>query len=61
MEIIKKYCSLYKVKARNLAKEHLDMAIEVHVKEEAKLVKELLNIEQVSSASLVAHDGEVTF
>lgn len=61
MEIIKKYCSLYKVKARNLTKEHLDMAIEVRVKEEANLVKELLKIEQVASASLVAHDGEVTF
>ena len=61
MEIVKKYCALFKVKARNLAQEHLDMAIEVRVKEEGKLVKELMEIEQVTSASLVAHDGEVTF
>ena len=61
MEIVKKYCSLHKVKARNLTIDHLDMAIEVRVKEEAALVTELMKTENVVSASLVAHDGEVTF
>ena len=61
MDTVKKYCSLYKVKARNLASDHLDMAIEVRAKEEGKLVKELMEVETVTSASLVAHDGEVTF
>lgn len=61
MEIVKKYCSLHKVKARNLTIDHLDMAIEVRVKEEATLVTELMKTENVVSASLVAHDGEVTF
>lgn len=61
MEVVKKYCSLYKVKARNLTHDHLDMAIEVRVKEEGALVKELMKVSDVTSASLVAHDGEVTF
>lgn len=61
MDSVKKYCSLYKVKARNLTSDHLDMAIEVRAKEEGKLVKELMEVETVTSASLVAHDGEVTF
>lgn len=61
LEVVKKYCSLHKVKARNLAQDHLDMAIEVRVKEEGALVKELMKVENVVSASLVAHDGEVTF
>lgn len=61
MDSVKKYCSLYKVKARNLTSDHLDMAIEVRAKEEGKLVKELMKVETVTSASLVAHDGEVTF
>ena len=61
MEIVKPYCSLHKVKARNLTIDHLDMAIEVRVKEEAALVTELMKTENVVSASLVAHDGEVTF
>lgn len=61
IEIINKYCVLYKVKARNLTEGHLDMAIEVRVKEESKLVRELMKIEGVISSSLVAHDGETTF
>lgn len=61
MEIVKKYCSLSKVKARNLTQDHLDMAIEVRVKEEGALVRELMKLPDVFSASLVAHDGEVTF
>ena len=46
MEIIRKYCMLHKVKARNLTSDHLDMAIEVRVKDEAVLVKELMRLEQ---------------
>lgn len=61
MEVVGKYCSLYKVKARNLTKDHLDMAIEVKVKEEGELVNSLIDLESVTSASLVSHDGEVTF
>lgn len=61
LETVKKYCSLHKVKARNLAQNHLDMAIEVRVKEEGNLVRDLMKITDVTSASLVAHDGEVTF
>lgn len=61
IEVIKKYSSLYKVKARNLTKDHLDMAIEVRVKDEALLVTELMGLKNMVSTSLVAHDGEVTF
>ena len=61
MEIVRKYCSLYKVKARNLTSEHIDMALEVRVKEEGELVTSLMDVEGVISASLISHDGEVTF
>ncbi|MCI7040930.1 MAG: DUF4956 domain-containing protein [Lachnospiraceae bacterium] len=61
LKVVKKYCSLHKVKARNLTHDHIDMAIEVRVKEEGELVKELMQVENVTSASLVSHDGEVTF
>ncbi len=61
MITIKRYCALYKVKARNLTENHLDMAIEVRAKEESKLIRELMEIDKVTSASLVAHDGETTF
>lgn len=61
LKVVQKYCSLYKVKARNLTKDHLDLAIEVKVKEEYELVNTLIELKNVTSASLVAHDGEVTF
>ena len=61
MKVVDEYCSLHKVRARNLTKEHLDLAIEVKVKEEGKLVNTLIGLENVLSASLVADDGEVTF
>ena len=61
LEVVKENCSLYKVRARNLTKEHLDMAIEVKVKDECMLVNTLIELEDVTSASLVSHEGEVTF
>lgn len=61
MEIVNKYCSLYKVKARNLTQDHMDMAIEVRVKNEENLVGDLMQLKHITSASLLAHDGEVTF
>lgn len=60
LEVVKKYCNVYKVKARNLTKDHLDMAIEVNPEEQGKLVKELMGMEHVTSASIVSHEGDVT-
>jgi len=61
IQVVEEYCSLYKVKARNLSKDHLDMAIEVKVKEESKLIIDLMGLKDVTSASLLSHEGEVTF
>lgn len=61
IQVVEEYCSLYKVKARNLSKDHLDMAIEVKVKEESKLIVDLMGLKDVTSASLLSHEGEVTF
>ena len=61
LETVKKNCFLYRIKARNITKNHLDMAIEVKAKDESTLVNELVGLENVTSASLISHDGEVTF
>ena len=61
MEVVDDFCSLAKVKSRNLSADRLDMVVEVRTKEEAGLVAELVKLEGVLSASLIAHDGEVTF
>lgn len=61
MEVVGKHCESSKVKARNLTKDTLNMAIEVKTGEGGKLVEQLMELESVTSASLVDHDGEVTF
>ncbi len=60
MEIVEKNCHYYKTKARNMTKDHLDMVIEVRVKEEKVLIQELMALDSLVSFSLVAHDGDVT-
>ncbi len=61
MEIVEKYCGMFQVKARNLTKDKLNMAVEVRTGDGGRLVEELMDVESVTSASLVDHDGEVTF
>ena len=60
LEIIAESCRYFDVKSRNLTKNHLDLAIEVRVKKEGELLKKLMQVPHVVSASLVSHDGEVT-
>lgn len=61
LEIVEKHCGMYQVKARNLTRDKLNMAIEVRTDRGGSLVEELMDLESVTSASLVDHDGEVTF
>ncbi len=61
MEVVGRHCESSKVKARNLTKDKLNMAIEVKTGEGGKLVEQLMDLPNVTSASLVDHDGEVTF
>ena len=61
MEIIKKYNIHNTVKSRNMTKESLDMIIELRTNAGSDLLKEVLSLDGVTSASLLSHDGEVTF
>lgn len=61
LEVVGKYTKSYKVKSRNLSKDRLDMVVELRVKDECGLVSEVAALEGMISASLIAHDGEVTF
>ncbi len=61
LDIVGKYTKSYKVKSRNLSKDRLDMVLELRVKDESGLVAEVAAMEGMISASLIAHDGEVTF
>lgn len=60
IETVKSHSKYYKVKSKNMTSTTLDMIIEVRVSEESELVKKIMGIDGVTSASLLAHDGEIT-
>ena len=51
----------YKVKSRNITNGRLNMIIELRTKEESGLLDVICNLEGVEYASLLDHDGEVTY
>ena len=61
LPIVSKYAKHHTVKSRNLTKSSLDLIIELRTGDGSKLVREMLEIPSVTSASLMTHDGEVTF
>ena len=61
LDVVGKYARYYQVKSRNLSKGRLDLVIELKVKEESALVSEVAALDGMLSASMISHDGEVTF
>ena len=61
LDVVGKYARYYKVKSRNLSKGRLDLVIELKVKEESALVSDVAALDGMLSASMISHDGEVTF
>ena len=59
-DIVEKLCSYAKVRARNITRGNVNLAIEVKLSRPAELVGEISRIEKVTSVSLVEHDGEIT-
>lgn len=60
MKVVDECCAYAKVRARNVSKNSLNMAVEVKVQDQAALIQRLVETEGVNSASLVEHEGEVT-
>lgn len=61
LNIVKKYSKYYRVKSRNVSMDELDMVVEVRVKQESALIKEVRVLEGMSHVSLLSHDGETTY
>lgn len=61
MEILDKYSRHSTVKSRNMTRSSLDMIVEIRTGAGSELLQEILAVEGVRSASLLSHDGEVTF
>ena len=49
------------VKSRNMTRSSLDLIVELRTDEGSRLIRNVLAVEGVESASLMTHDGEVTF
>ena len=60
-EQVVKYAKHFTVKSRNMTKESLDLVIELRTDMGDELVKAVTELENITSASLLSHDGEVTF
>ena len=58
--VVSKYAKRNKVKSRNVSKDSLDMIWDIKTNKEQELLKELMELEGVFGASLMAHDGEIT-
>ena len=61
IEVVKAHAKNPAVKSRNMTKESLDLIIELRTANGCELVCKLLEMDSVISASLMSHDGEVTF
>lgn len=61
MDTVKKFCKAYKIKSRNLTPNTLDITVEVRTSAGNEVVRNIIDIDGVTSANLIYHDGEVTF
>ena len=59
--VCKKYCSNFTTKSCSLANSRTDLVIEVKSDKDEELLKEIASIQNVTSSSLLKHDGEVTY
>ncbi len=60
-DIVGGYTRKYSVKSRNMTKDGLDLIIELRTGEGRTLLSDILSVKHVVSASLLTHDGELTF
>ena len=61
MEVVSKYARHSTVKSRNMKERNMDMIIELRTAAGSDLLNDILNLDGITSASLMSHDGEVTF
>lgn len=61
LQVAGQYSKHLNVKSRNMTAASLDLVIELRTSEGGELVKKVMELDGVTSASLLSHDGEVTF
>jgi len=60
-QCLKQYTAHYQIKSRSITATTLDLVVEIRTKEEQKLLDRLMLCQGLTYASLLDHDGEVTF
>ena len=60
LSVVEKYCKVWKIKAKNLTKNSINMAIEVETQEQKEMLRELIQLSGVTTASVVENTGDVT-
>ena len=60
-ETVKKYTKFFSIKSRNMTADTLDLVVELRTAQGGALVRDVMNLKGITSASLLSHDGEVTF
>jgi len=58
---VAEYAGYYKVKSRNMTAEALDLVIELRTARGSELIRSVMALTGVTSASLMSHDGEATY
>lgn len=61
VEVLKKDAKCFKIKSRNITATGVDMIVELKTKQEHQLITAVYAVEGIRSASLMTHDGEVTY
>ncbi len=56
---VKELSGSYKLKSKNITADGMDLILEIREKNEKELMDRLSEMEQITSVSLLAHDGEV--
>ena len=58
---VKKYTNFFSIKSRNVTAQTLDLVVELRTEQGSALVRDIMHMKGIVSASLLSHDGEVTF
>lgn len=61
VDVVKAYSGSFTVKSRNMTRNTVDLVIELRTVQGRELVRKVMEVPHVVSASLLAHDGEVTY
>lgn len=61
ISVVEKYTKYFKVKSRNITPNQLNIVVELRMNDNSELIQELCDLDGIEYASMIDHDGEVTF